>query len=106
MYQLGHAVHLNKALDLIRNMPFEPDVAFLGACRVYSNIEIGKIAVELVFKLDPQCVGNNVLLSNIYAIVSRWEYVDKVRTMMKHKIVKRSHGTVGLRSIPECIHFL
>ena len=56
MYLLGHSGHLDKALHVIRKMPFEPDVAFPGACRVYSNIEIGKIAVELVFKLDPQCV--------------------------------------------------
>jgi len=106
MYLLGHVGHLDKALDVIRKMPFEPDVSLLGACRVYSNIEIGKIVVELVFKLNPQCVGNNVLLSNIYVIASRWEDVDKVRTMMKDKIVKRSHGTAGLRSILECIHFL
>jgi len=106
MYLLGHTRHLDKALDVIRKMPFEPDISLLGACRVYSNIEIGKIVVELVFKLNPQCVGNNVLLSNIYVIASRWEDVDKVRTMMKDKIVKRSHGTAGLRSILECIHFL
>ena len=106
MYLLGHVGHLDNALDVIRKMSFEQDVALLGACRVYSNIEIGKIVVELVFKLDPQCVGNNVLLSKTYVIASRWEDVDKVRTMMKDKIVKRRHGTARLRSIPECIHFL
>ena len=56
MYLLGHAGNLDKALDVIRKMPFELDVALLGACRVYSNIEIRKNAVELVFKLNPQCV--------------------------------------------------
>ena len=56
MYLLDDAGNLDKALDVIINLQFELDAALLGACRVYSNIEIGKNVVELVCKLDPQCV--------------------------------------------------
>eukprot|EP01018_Ginkgo_biloba_P002905 Gb_17321 [translate_table: standard] len=93
---LGRAGHLDKAHDLINKMPFEPDAAvwgaLLGASRVHVNVEIGKIAAEQLFKLEPSEAGTYVVLSNIYAVSGRWEDVDQVRKMMNERRVKKEPG--------------
>eukprot|EP01018_Ginkgo_biloba_P025502 Gb_26010 [translate_table: standard] len=93
---LGRAGRLNEAEILIDNMPFEPDAiiwgALLSACRIYGNVELGKRAAKQLFKLEPQCAGPYVLLSNIYASAGRWDDVTEVRNMMKDKGVKKEPG--------------
>ncbi|KAG9449063.1 hypothetical protein H6P81_009028 [Aristolochia fimbriata] len=74
---LGRAGHLEKAERFIRNMPIEPAAAvwgaLLGACRMHGNMELGKIAAEHVFVLDPYDSGPHVILANIYASQGRWK---------------------------------
>ncbi|KAG9440424.1 hypothetical protein H6P81_020589 [Aristolochia fimbriata] len=74
---LGRAGHLEKAEGFIRNMPIEPAAAvwgaLLGACRMHRSMELGKIAAEHVFVLDPYDSGPHVILANIYASQGRWK---------------------------------
>lgn len=93
---LGRAGQLNEAYIFIKNMPLEPDSrvwgALLGACRIHSNIQLGEFAAEHLFQLEPENAGHYVLLSNIYAAVSRWDGMEKVRRMMRSRKLKKTPG--------------
>ncbi|XP_031484161.1 pentatricopeptide repeat-containing protein At5g40410, mitochondrial [Nymphaea colorata] len=93
---LGRSGHLTEAYDLIKSMPIEPNVgvwgALLGACRIYHNIEIGRVAAEKLFMLDPLDPGNYVVLSNIYSAAGQWNDASKVRALMKQRRLKKNTG--------------
>lgn len=68
---LGRAGMVERAYEFIKRMPIPPTIsiwgALLGACRVYGKPELGKIAADNLFKLDPKDSGNHVVLSNMFA---------------------------------------
>ncbi|XP_044492437.1 pentatricopeptide repeat-containing protein At5g08510 [Mangifera indica] len=84
---LGRAGQLQEAYDLIQTMPMKPDSvvwgALLGACSFHVNVELGEIAAESLFKLEPWNPGNFVILSNIYASAGKWDGVARLRKAMK-----------------------
>ncbi|KAM7265836.1 hypothetical protein ACFE04_003519 [Oxalis oulophora] len=92
----GRAGRIKEALEFIKNMPFEPSAAvwgsLLGACKVYSNVDIGEIAGQRLLKIEPENAGNYVSLSNLYASSGRWEDVNKMREMMQKKDVIKDPG--------------
>ncbi|XP_020261626.1 putative pentatricopeptide repeat-containing protein At3g49142 [Asparagus officinalis] len=93
---LGRAGCVREAYDFIRQMPIDPNErvwgALLGACRVHSDMSIGLIAADNLFKLVPEQSGYYVLLSNIYARAGRWEDVTSVRNIMTSKGIKKLPG--------------
>lgn len=94
---LGRAGKIEEAYNIItKEMPVEPNErvwgALLGACSVYSNMDVGLIAADNLFRLNPEQSGYYVLLSNIYAKVGRWEDVTTIRSIMKSKGVKKIPG--------------
>eukprot|EP01018_Ginkgo_biloba_P018986 Gb_02562 [translate_table: standard] len=93
---LGRAGRLGEAQDLIKNMPVEPNAgvwgSLLAASRIHCNIELGEFAAEHLFELEPQNIGNFVLLSNIYARAGRLGDVENVRKMMKDRGLKKNPG--------------
>lgn len=92
---LGRAGKLKTAYDLLKTMPIEPYAgawgALLGACKLHSDIELGKEIANRLFELEPLNAGNYVLLSNIYAEEDRWLDVSLVRNKMRER---------GLRKVP------
>lgn len=92
----GKLGHLDKAMKVIEEIPFEPSImvwrTLLGACAIHNDSEIGKIAAEHVLKMDSQDEAAYVLLSNIYANAKRWDNVSSVRKIMKKKRVKKEPG--------------
>ncbi|XVE87349.1 hypothetical protein DITRI_Ditri18aG0110700 [Diplodiscus trichospermus] len=94
---LGRAGCLEEALNLSETMPVQPNGgvwgALLGACRTYANPDIAQIAANHLFELEPNAIGNYILLSNIYASAGRWNDVSIVRKLMREK---------GLRKNPAC----
>ncbi|XP_020264313.1 pentatricopeptide repeat-containing protein At3g24000, mitochondrial [Asparagus officinalis] len=94
---LGRAGLLDRAKEFISKMPMKPTAAvwgaLLGACRMHKNAELGQIAAERVFELDPFDSGPHVLLYNIYASAGKWIDAARVRKMMKKS---------GLRKEPAC----
>lgn len=72
---LGRAGMVEHAYEFIKKMPIRPTIsiwgALLGACRVYRKPEIGKIAADHLFELDPKDSGNHVVLSNMFASAGR-----------------------------------
>ncbi|KAK3010671.1 hypothetical protein RJ639_011274 [Escallonia herrerae] len=94
---LGRAGRLDEALTLAKSMPVESHGgvwgALLGACRIHGNPDVAEIAANYLFELEPNGIGNYILLSNIYASAGRWEDVIRVRKLMRVK---------GLKKIPAC----
>lgn len=93
---LGRAGMVESAYNFIMKMPMQPTIsvwgALLNACKVYSKPELGTIAAENLFKLDPKDSGNHVLLSNMFAAAGRWEEANLVRVEMKDVGIKKGAG--------------
>eukprot|EP01018_Ginkgo_biloba_P031948 Gb_02723 [translate_table: standard] len=93
---LGRAGNLYEAQDFINKMPIKPLAtvwgSLLGACRIYTNIDLAEHAAERLFELNPENTTPYVLLSNIYAAAGRWGDIEKVRKLMKDRRVKKKPG--------------
>ncbi|KAK6268242.1 hypothetical protein QUC31_012402 [Theobroma cacao] len=93
---LGRAGHLEKAYNLIIEYGGASDAgiwgALLGACRVYGNAELGEIAASHLFEIEPENVGNYVLLANIYASLNKWEDAERLRKVISEKEKRKSPG--------------
>jgi len=64
---LGHAGHLQEAENMIKAMPYNPNVAvwmaLLGACRIHGDVEMAERVVKQVLELEPENAAGYVLLS-------------------------------------------
>jgi pentatricopeptide repeat protein len=93
---LGRSGRLQKALNLIQKMPFEPTRAIwgslLGACRVHVNVHVGEFVAQKLLEIEPENAGNYVILSNIYAAAGMWKDVFRVRKLMFKKTVIKEPG--------------
>ncbi|KAK3118906.1 hypothetical protein QOZ80_9BG0710430 [Eleusine coracana subsp. coracana] len=93
---LGRAGMEERAYEIIQRMPVRPSIsvwgALLGACKMHGKTELGKIAAEKLFELDPQDSGNHVLLSNMLASAGRWAEATDVRKEMKNVGIKKEPG--------------
>ncbi|XP_072987109.1 pentatricopeptide repeat-containing protein At4g25270, chloroplastic [Typha latifolia] len=87
---LGRAGLVEEAHEFVsKQMPFDggPTVwgALLFASSVHGNVEIGEIAAERLFELEPDNEHNFVLLMRIYSDAGKFEEVEKVRKLMKDR---------------------
>lgn len=91
---LGRAGRLEEALELADTMPIVTHGgvwgALLGACRIHRNPDIAQIAANHLFELEPNNIGNYVMLSNIYASAGKWGDVSRVRKLMREKGLKKN----------------
>lgn len=80
---LGRAGRLEEAHELIRSMPMQPHAgvwgALLLACKLYNNVELGKLAARHCFEMECDATGYCSLLSNIYAAVDRWDDAESLK---------------------------
>ncbi|KAF7840724.1 putative pentatricopeptide repeat-containing protein [Senna tora] len=83
---LGRAGHLGEAIDIINNMPFQPDAsvlgALLGACRIHGAIELGEEIGRRLLELQKRHCGQYVVLSSINAEKERWDHAADLRREM------------------------
>ncbi|KAI6673667.1 hypothetical protein NL676_001573 [Syzygium grande] len=67
----GRAGRLEEAFNWIEQVVDKPSAclweALLAGCNYHANAEIGKVAAEKLFELEPENAGTYLLLSNIYA---------------------------------------
>ncbi|XP_043708043.1 pentatricopeptide repeat-containing protein At5g44230 [Telopea speciosissima] len=105
---LGRAGHLEEAYELVKTMEIEPHGgvwgALLGACRIHGNPDIAEIAVGHLFELEPNGIGNYVLLSNIYASAGRWDDVSRVRKLIRKKGMKKNPACSWVEANNGVIH--
>ncbi|KAG8371547.1 hypothetical protein BUALT_Bualt13G0099300 [Buddleja alternifolia] len=104
---LGRAGQVEHAYQFITKMPLRPTIsiwgALLGACKMHGKPELGKIAAENLFELDPQDSGNHVLLSNMFAAAGQWDEANLVRKEMKDVGIKKGAGCSWI-SVKNSIH--
>ncbi|GAV82793.1 PPR domain-containing protein/PPR_2 domain-containing protein/PPR_3 domain-containing protein [Cephalotus follicularis] len=93
---LGRANLLEEAESFIRAMPIQPDVAMwrslLFACTSHGNVKLAELAASKIEELEPRSCGERVLLSNMYASVSRWSDVKRVRKSMADGKIQKHPG--------------
>lgn len=93
---LGRAGRLDEAFEVIKNMPTEPnDVVWrslLGACKTYSNIQLGEIAAEKLMQMKSRNASDYLVLSHIYAEAQRWKDVAITRTKLAESALTQTPG--------------
>lgn len=94
---LGKSGKVKRALELIREMPFEADDVIwrtlLGVCTIHrNNVEIAEEATAALLRLDPQDSSAYTLLSNVYADAGMWEKVSDLRRSMRGFKLKKEPG--------------
>lgn len=94
---LGRVGLLEEAYALIKSMEMEADEAIWGAllngCRMYANVELGKIAAEKLMILEPEDSGTYVLLASLCANKKKWGDVRMTRSLMREKGIKKNPGS-------------
>ncbi|KAF9594650.1 hypothetical protein IFM89_034272 [Coptis chinensis] len=83
---LGRAGLVDKAWDMIKGMPFEPDTniwrSLLSACKIKGNVKVAEYACNQLMELDYDNTDYHVLLANIYASCGKWNEVSKFLPMV------------------------
>ncbi|KAL4562536.1 hypothetical protein LXL04_034743 [Taraxacum kok-saghyz] len=107
---LSRSGHLNAARDVIRNMPFEPDViiwrGLLGGCKMYKNVELGEEINRKILSLDGFHDGNYVMLSDIYCQGKRWEEAQDIRREMEEINIKKVPGMSSIEVAHEFVDII
>ncbi|XP_047075846.1 pentatricopeptide repeat-containing protein At4g21065-like [Lolium rigidum] len=84
---------LSRAYLLIDSMPFQPNLAILGAllsaCSVNDELEIGELVLNKIESVCSYKGGAGVLLSNIYANQNLWHEVDSIRRKLRNGAIPR-----------------
>lgn len=80
---------LQEAYDLIMDIPVQPNAVLwrtlLGACGTRGNIDLAAEARVRILELEGSRVGDNVIMSNIYAAKGMWDEKIGVREKMKQR---------------------
>ncbi|KAI9086976.1 hypothetical protein K1719_031137 [Acacia pycnantha] len=92
----GRSGMLNEAKELLNQMDVKPDAtvwkALLAACRVHGDIELGRMAAQNLFELEPMNAMPYVLLSNMYSAAQKWDDAAQIRKLMKSKEIVKEPG--------------
>lgn len=67
--------------------------ALLNACGLNRDFTRGEFVAERLLESDSDKPGINVLLSNFYAAIGKWEVVDQLRRTMKDKGLFKDVGS-------------
>ncbi|XP_076937086.1 pentatricopeptide repeat-containing protein At2g20540-like [Bidens hawaiensis] len=98
---LARAGYLKPALVVALKMHLDPDIviwrALVSACRIYKDASLAdKIVAYVERGYCGRISGNEVLLSNLYAYLSKWERVDEVRNVTSQRENEsRSKSSIG-----------
>ncbi|WVZ19862.1 hypothetical protein V8G54_007184 [Vigna mungo] len=84
---------LQEAHEMIRSVPLEPDVmswkSLLGGCWSHRNLEIGMIAADNIFRLDPLDSATYVIMFNLCALAGKWDEAAQFRKMMAERNLRK-----------------
>ncbi|KAL1337830.1 hypothetical protein HN51_032528 [Arachis hypogaea] len=93
---LGKEGKLIEAEELVKGMPWKPDIVILGAllaaCKNNGNTKVAKRVVKEILALEPHNHGVHVAMSNIYAEAGQWNEVLRLRKVMKEERLKKTPG--------------
>ncbi|KAL1219366.1 Pentatricopeptide repeat-containing protein [Cardamine amara subsp. amara] len=93
---LARAGQLERAVEITKTMSVKPDSkiwgSLLSSCRARGNLDIALIAMDHLVELEPEDMGNYVLLCNIYADLGKWEDVSRLRKLTRNGEMKKTPG--------------
>ncbi|CAI9109835.1 OLC1v1009746C1 [Oldenlandia corymbosa var. corymbosa] len=93
----GRANQLKKAADFLEKIPMELDAVILGtfinACKMNRNVELAKIAEEMLLKIEGDNGARYVQLAGIYASEGKWDEMGRIMRKMRGKEVKKLAGS-------------
>ena len=93
---LGRSGQIGRALDLIGDMPVPADAkiwgSMLSACRSHGDVDTAVLAAEQLVDLEPDDVGNLVMLANVYAAARRWSDVANTRKVIRSRSTRKTPG--------------
>ncbi|KAL3514967.1 hypothetical protein ACH5RR_021869 [Cinchona calisaya] len=91
---LGRSGNLDLTKQFIDEMPLVPTArvwgSLLSASRCHRNIELAELAADHILSLEHDNTGCYVLLSNMYAELSRWSDVERIRCSMKNRGLRKT----------------
>ncbi|KAK9087614.1 hypothetical protein Syun_030008 [Stephania yunnanensis] len=94
---LGRSGQLDRALEFINSMPFDPGAnvwgALLDASIIHDNSEMWDLAHKFLTHLEPENPSNYISLSNVLASSGKWDAVIDIRSTMKDR---------GMNKLPGC----
>ncbi|KAK9291939.1 hypothetical protein L1049_019891 [Liquidambar formosana] len=92
--------HIEEAQCIVKEMPFDPDIAIwgalLGGCRVRSDFKLAKQVMQWVEELKTNESGVYVLSSNIHAFSGQWPEALSAREKMEEKKMWKKAGSSSL----------
>lgn len=93
---LARAGQLATAYQFISQIPMEPTASMFGAllsgCINHRNFDLAEIVGRKLIELEPNHDGRYIGLSNVYAVVKRWDDARSMREAMERRGVKKSPG--------------
>ncbi|KAK4400203.1 Pentatricopeptide repeat-containing protein [Sesamum angolense] len=93
---LARAGHLLEAYQFVSQMPIEPTASVLGAlfngCVNHRKLDLAETVGRRLIELDPNHDGRYIGLSNVYAVIRRWDEARSTREAMESRGVKKSPG--------------
>ncbi|MCE3215454.1 Pentatricopeptide repeat-containing protein, chloroplastic/mitochondrial [Datura stramonium] len=99
---LARAGHIDKALDVVSNMPMKPDAAIWrslldGCCKKNADIEFSEeVARKVIESGGSDTSGVYVLLSRVYATANRWDEAGLIRKLMTDKGIRKDPGCTSI----------
>ncbi|KAL2516080.1 putative pentatricopeptide repeat-containing protein [Forsythia ovata] len=95
---------LSEAYEFILAMPVKPNAVIwrtlLGACGIHGYVELASVTHYKLLELEESLVGDDVVMSNIYAAKGMWDKKLMVRNEIKQR---RAPGCSSIE-VGNCIH--
>ncbi|KAF5747400.1 pentatricopeptide repeat-containing protein [Tripterygium wilfordii] len=93
---LARAGQVAEAYKFLCQMPVEPTASTLGAllngCMNHGKFDLAEIIGRKLIELEPNHDGRYVGLSNVYAVLRRWDEARTMREAMERRGVKKTPG--------------
>ncbi|CAN4082046.1 unnamed protein product [Withania somnifera] len=87
---------LNESYDLICRTNIKPSAALwgsvLGACSVYGNMNLGKVAAMHLCNIEPMNAVNYVVLASMYSAAGLWDSAWKTRAVVQTRRLPKDPG--------------
>ncbi|MQM09524.1 hypothetical protein Taro_042399 [Colocasia esculenta] len=100
---LGKPGKLDEAYELIKEMKVEPNIviltSLLASCKTHRCFEIAESLIGRILEMvNPEEHGGvYTLISDLYALVGKWDDVARIRTLMDRANVKKKRGSSSLQ---------
>jgi pentatricopeptide repeat protein len=97
---LGRAGRVVEAVNLVEEMPCQPDEAMLGgilaACRVHGEVDAAERVSKRLMAMSPTKSGYYMSLANVYSDAGRYGDAERIRGFMKEVKVGKLPGCSSL----------